>query len=194
MSNNQSAKLAVLYFTVVMTTIFSCSPSVYSQEIVDSSVSTPANRKLDLGFINAELALARANLDLVLEENRKRTGAYSSIFIEELKLRIALYEVWADELGSENPQIIPIDIRKAEGELKLAQMRLDVAEKLRKINRNSVSEIQMKSKRLAVGAAKAWLEKVSHPSYAMQPRDERLQWRFVILGKDLLEMRLERQW
>ena len=193
MWNTQSLKSAVLYFAVGISTFFSLPLSVYSQEVDDDSISTPATRELDLKFINAELALAKANLDLVLEENKKRVGSYSLIFIEELKLRIKLYEVWADELDNVNPQIIPIDIQKAKGELKIAQLRLHADKKLREINRNSVSEGQINRRQLTVDAAQAWLDKVTHPSYEKQPRDERIQWRFVILGKGFLEMRLERQ-
>jgi hypothetical protein len=193
MSKPQCFKSAVLYFTLVMTTIFSFSLAVYSQEIDDDSIGTPATRELDIRFINAELALAKANLDMVLEKNKERAGSYSLIFVEEMKLRIALYEVWSDELDNETPQFIPIDIQKAKGELKIARMKLDADEKLRRSNRDFISEGQVNRRRLAVEAAQAWLDKVNHPSYEMQPRDERIQWRFVILGKDFLEMRLESQ-
>ena len=167
--------------------------SNHAEEIDDDSISTPATRELDLKFINAELELAKANLDFVLEKNRQRAGSYSLIFVEELKLRIKLYEVWSAELMSENPQVIPIDIQKAKGELTIAEMRLREAETLKKIKPRSISEGQMKRLRLSVAAAQAWVEKVSHPSYEKQPRDERIQWRFVILGKGQLEMRLAGQ-
>jgi hypothetical protein len=108
-------------------------------------------------------------------------------------LKIKLHEEWGKQLEAANPQFIPIDIQKAKGELKIAQMRLDADEMLRENFRNSVSAGQLKRRRLAVEAAKAWLDKVSHPSYQDQSRDERIQWRFVVLGKNLLEMRLESQ-
>jgi hypothetical protein len=193
MWNTQALKSTVLYFAVFMTAIFGFTFSIFSQELIDDSISTSATRELDLKFINAELELAKANLDFVLEKNNKSTGSYSLIFIEELRLRIELHEEWGKQLRSEDPQFIPIDIQKAKGELKIAQMRHDADKNLRAVKRSFVSEGQINRSRLAVEAAKAWLDKVSHPSYARQPRDERIQWRFVILGKGFLEMRLERQ-
>jgi hypothetical protein len=132
-------------------------------------------------------------LGFVLEQNKKRAVSYSSVFVEELRLRIKLYEEWGKQLGTENPQFIPIAIQKAKGELKIAQMRLDADERLRAQLPTSVSEAQLHKSRLSVEVAKAWLAKVSHPSFRNLSREKRFQWRFVVLGKELLELRLERQ-
>ena len=181
-----SAAIAVLTFT-------NLTVSVQSQEVASDTTNSRESKELDLKFINAELALAKANLDFVFEQNNERAGSYSSVFIEELRLKIQLHEEWGKQLETANPQFIPIDILKAKGELKIAQMRLDADEMLKNNIRNSVSAGQLKRRRLAVEAAKAWLDKVSDPSFQDQSRDERNQWRFVVLGKDLLELRLERQ-
>ena len=178
---------------IIILTFINLTISVQSQEVVSDSTNSSEARELDLKFINAEMALARANLEYVLEQNNKRGGSYSLIFIEELRLRIKLYEEWGKQLKAAKPQFIPLGIQKAKSELKIAQMRLDADEMLRATVRNSVSEGQLNRRRLAVEVARAWLDKVSHPSFQEQSRDEQIQWRFVVLGKDLLEMRLERQ-
>jgi hypothetical protein len=193
MRNTRFHQSMTLCAAIIVLTLTNLTISVQSQEVVSDTTSSRESRELDLKFINAELALAKANLEFILEQNNKRAGSYSSIFIEELQLRTKLYQEWGKQLEAANPQFIPIDIQKAKGELKIAQMRLDADEMLRKNIRNSVSAGQLKRRRLAVEAAKAWLDKVSHPSYQDQSRDERIQWRFVVLGKNLLEMRLESQ-
>jgi hypothetical protein len=193
MSTTRSHKLSTLCATIVLLTLVCFTTAVQSAEPANDTLNISETKGLDLKFINAELALTKANLEFVLEKNSKRKGSYSPIFIEELNLRIKLYEEWGRQLEAENPQFIPIDIQKAKGELKIARMKLDTDEKMRKLNRNSISEYQINRSRLAVEAAQAWLAKVSHPSFQDLSRYERTQWRFVILGKDLLEMRLERQ-
>ena len=193
MRNSQLLTAAVLCMVSVFLAIITPAVLVQSEEISSDAASSREARELDLKFIGAGLALANANLEFVLERNKKRAVTYSSVFIEELRLRIKLYEEWGKQLGTENPQFIPIAIQKAKGELKLAQMRLDADEKLRAQIPNSVSEAQLHRSRLSVEVAKAWLAKVSHPSFRNLSREERFQWRFVVLGNDLLELRLERQ-
>ncbi len=193
MSHTKLFSAAVLCTAVALLSLSASTSPVQSQEAVSETSSSSEARDLDLKFINAELALAKANLDYVLEQNSKRAGSYSLIFIEELKTRIKIYEVWASQLETGNPQFTPIAIQKAKGELKLARLRLDNDEKLRAQFSRSISEGRLNRRRLAVESAKRWLEKVSHPSYQDLSRDERFQWRFVILGKNLLELRLEQQ-
>ncbi|MGI9325338.1 MAG: hypothetical protein ACR2PZ_08985 [Pseudomonadales bacterium] len=167
--------------------------SVPSQEAVsDTAVSSKAG-ELDLQYIEAELALAKANHAFALEQNSQRSGAYPLVFVAELRLKIELLEVLHKELQSADPQFVAIDVQKAKGELKLAQMQLVADQTLRKTIPDSVSEWQLKRRLLAVESASAWLDKVSDPSFKKLTRLERMQWRFVVLGKDLLELRMATQ-
>jgi hypothetical protein len=193
MRNSQLLTAVALCVVSIFLAIITPDVLVQSEEVSSDAVSSREARELDLKFIDAELALAKANLGFVLEQNKKRAVSYSSVFVEELRLRIKLYEEWGKQLGTENPQFIPIAIQKAKGELKIAQMRLDADETLREKIPNSVSEEQLNKRRLTVEVAKAWLAKVSHPSFRNLSREERFQWRFVVLGKELLELRLERR-
>jgi hypothetical protein len=144
MRNPRFHRFTALCAAIIVLTLTNLTISVQSQEVVDDTTSSRESRELDLKFINAELALAKANLEFILEQNNKRAGSYSSIFIEELQLRTKLYQEWGKQLEAANPQFIPIDIQKAKGELKIAQMRLDADEMLRKNIRNSVSAGQLK--------------------------------------------------
>jgi hypothetical protein len=193
MRNSQLLTAVTLCVVSIFLEIISPDILVQSEEVSSDAATSREARELDLKFIGAELALAKANLEFVLERNKKRAVSYSSVFIEELRLRIKLYEEWGKQLGTENPQFIPIAIQKAKGELKIAQMRLDADERLRAQLPTSVSEAQLHKSRLLIEVAKAWLAKVSHPSFHNLSREKRFQWRFVVLGKELLELRLERQ-
>jgi hypothetical protein len=193
MRNSQLLTAVALCMVSIFLAIVTPAILVQSQEVSSDAANSREARALDLKFIDAELALAKANLEYVLEMNKKRAVSYSLIFIEELRLRIKLYEEWGKQLEAENPQFVPIAIQKAKGELKIAQMRLDADEKLRAQIPTSVSESQLHKSQLSVEVAKAWLAKVSHPSFHNLSREKRFQWRFVVLGKELLELRLERQ-
>lgn len=193
MRKSQFYKYSVLFTAIVILTVINFSISVKSKEVESDSIISSETRELDLKVNHAELALAEANLQFALEQNNKRAGSYSLIFIEELRLKIKLHEEWGKQLEAANPQFVPVDIQKAKGELKIAQMRFDTDKMLQAKLRNSVSKGQLKRRRLAVESAKAWLDKVSHPSFLDLSRAERIQWRFIVLGKNLLEMRLERQ-
>ncbi len=129
----------------------------------------------------------------MLDRNEKSPGSSSEIFAEELRLRAKLFETWREQLEADQARFIPIDIRKAEGDLKLAQMHLAADEKVRARIPHGVTNIQIKKRQLAVEAAKLWLEKVRDPSFEQLTKDERTQWRLIVLGKDMLELRIESQ-
>jgi hypothetical protein len=165
--------------------------TIRAQDEKVGDASSSQTRPLDQRWIDSELALIETNLNFVLERNKRSPGSYSDVFAEELRLRAKLFETWRAQLGSDQPNFIAIDIQKAEGDLMLAKMSLAAAEKVRARVPSSVSNIEIKKRKLAVEAAQRWLEKVSDPSYKQLSKHERTQWRLIILGKDILEMRID---
>ena len=156
-----------------------------------AGANSQQSRQLDLKWVEAELALTEANLKFVLERNEQSPGSSSDVFAEELRLRAKLFETWREQLKANQARFIPIDIRKAEGDLQLAQMRLAADEQVRARIPNGVTNAQIQKRQLAVEAAKLWLEKVRDPSFEQLTKDERNQWRLIVLGKDILELRIE---
>ena len=146
---------------------------------------------MDLRWIDTELALIETNLNFVLERNKRSPGSYSEAFAEELRLRAKLFEAWRSQISTDRPNFIAIDLQKAEGDLKLARIRLAAGETVRARAPNAISDIELKRRKLSVEAAQRWLEKVSDPSYRKLSKHERTQWRLIVLGKDLLEMRID---
>jgi hypothetical protein len=182
---------AALCGTVLILMLTAWSSPVRSQEDAQHGENSSESRRLDLKWIDAELALIQANLEHLLEQNKRSPGSNSDVFAEELRLRAKLFDAWRGQLETEHPRFIPIDVQKAEGDLKLAQMRLAVDQKVRASVPRAVSDIQIKKRQLAVEAAQIWLEKVRDPSYEKLSKDERNQWRLIVLGKEMLELRIE---
>ena len=177
-----------LLTTLALTILCVVASRVPSQEIERGS-----SRELDIELVEAEIALAKANLDFALDENKKRVGSYSAPFIAELRLVIDVHEAWLEQLKTDDPQFISIDIQKARGELEIAQLQLNATRKLREKIPGSISDSRMRTRELAVKSAQAWLKKVSDPSFRDHSRFERIQWRMVVLGKDILQLRMEAQ-
>ena len=167
--------------------------TIRAQDENAGDASSSQTHPLDQKWIDSELALIETNLNFVLERNKRSPGSYSDVFAEELRLRAKLFETWRSQLVTDQPNFIAIDVQKAEGDLKLARMSLAAAEKVRARVPSAVSDLEIKKRKLAVEAAQRWLEKVSDPSYMQLSKHERTQWRLIILGKDILEMRIDFQ-
>lgn len=182
---------AALCGAAIILTLTASSSTVRAQKDAGEGASSNVSRRLDLKWIDAELALIQANLEHVLEQNKRSPGSNSDAFAEELRLRAKLFEAWRGQLETEQPRFIPIDIQKAEGDLKLAQMRLAADEKVRVSFPHAVRDTRIKRRQLAVEAAQIWLEKVRDPSFEKMSKDERIQWRLIVLGKEILELRIE---
>ena len=163
-----------------------------SQGVADDVALGGGAADLDIDYIEAELALIQANLAYVLRRNERSPGYYPNTFVEELRLRARRFDKWRRQLETQNPEFTNIDILKAEGDLALARMRLQEDERVRDALPDSVSNAQIKRRRLAVEAARIWLKKGRDPSLETLTDADRNRWRLVMLRKEIIDRRIER--
>ena len=147
---------------------------------------------LELEFVDAELALVEANLEYVLHRNRRSPGYYPDSFVEELRFRMTQFAEWSKQLKEPIPNHVRIDVLMAEADLKVAQMRLREDETVRDALPDTVSDAQIKRRRLAVEVAQSWLKRVTDPSFEKLTDAERNRWRLVMLRKEIIGRRIER--
>jgi hypothetical protein len=162
------------------------------QGVADDFALGGGTADLDIDYIEAELALIQANLAYVLRRNKRSPGYYPNSFVEELRMRARRFDEWRRQLETQDPKFTNIDILRAEGDLALARLRLQEDETVRNALPDSVSDAQIKRRRLAVEAARIWLEKVRDPSFEKLTDAERNRWRLVLLRKEIIDRRIER--
>jgi hypothetical protein len=163
-----------------------------SQGVAEDPAPSGNAADLDIAYIEAELALIKANLAYVLRRNKRSPGYYPNSFVEELRLRERQFDERRRQLATGDPKFTNIDILRAEGDLALARMRLQEDERIRNALPDTVSDAQIKRRRLAVEAARIWLEKVRDSSFETLTDAERNRWRLVMLRKEVSDRRIER--
>lgn len=145
---------------------------------------------LTLQLTEAELAVAKANLDYVIASDRRTPGIYSPVLVQQLRIRVDTLQEAAEELKESGTRISRVYDVRAEGDLRLAQAEFDRASELHQRAPDEVSRLNLERKRRNLEAAKLWAELARSPDFIASPTDQ-VFWRLAQIQKDIMELRIE---
>lgn len=142
---------------------------------------------VDTSYAEAERKLAEAQLAYVMSANERGEGIYSETLMAQLRMKVDVIDEFIKQQKSGNPSMQAVLLKKAETEVKIAELRLD---RVRKSYANEISDQdRVLLSEMAVDVAKQGVERVK----SLKTPEELRQWEIGQLQLQLLDvqMRLE---
>jgi hypothetical protein len=165
--------------------------AVNSQHASGAQASGSAgNEDLALQAASAELALAEADLQYVLDTNKRVERTFSALVVAEARLQVDNARQKTELLAAHDPQAFRRTCeRQAENEVKLAQLRLEELRKALGAESDTLVASQVKRAERALQLARVCLKRVQQASFGQSP-EEQLQWQILLFQRDFFRLRL----
>ncbi len=181
--------VAIIYFTagcLVASVLFTSSGTAQT----DTSNSTsPEN--IFVRYARAYSELAKADLAIALDVNKRIRGSYTEITVQRLRNQVEIAEAKLQyELGSEeSKKLHDIHLRELEEASKLAELNLASAIVVNKRLAGTVSDLEIRRLRLAAEVARLAVERGRDPAAVSTPYAH-LQWQLDQVRSELLWLQI----
>ncbi len=175
---------ATVFFTSYSTAQIDASSHTYAS-------NSPSPENIFVRYARACSELAQADLDIVLDVNKRIGGAYPESTVQRLQNQVEITKAKLQyELGSnENKKLHDIHLGELEEARKLAELNLASAIVVNKRLAGTVSELEIRRLRLAAKVARLAVARGRDPAAASTPHAH-LQWQLDQMQSELLWLQI----
>ncbi|NOY43797.1 MAG: hypothetical protein GXP26_18415 [Planctomycetes bacterium] len=186
---NAKPIVAIIYFAagcLAATVLFMSSGT--AQTDASNSLS---DENIFVRYARAYSQLAKADLDIALDVNKRIGGAYSENTVQRLRnqVEIAKAKLQYELGGDESKKLHDIHLRELEEASKLAELNLSSAIVVNKRLAGTVSELEIRRLRLAAEVAKLAVARGRDPAAVSTPYAH-LQWQLDQVRSELLWLQI----
>lgn len=152
------------------------------------SVATESGKGVQARYAEANLHLAKIELQIALTENAKIPNLYSALTVQRLRNNVDYaQEMLRHENRSGESGLHALHLTEVEGALKLAESDLAAAVAANKRVHGSFSDLEIERLRAAADVARLALEKAHDPTVTQSPMDH-LQWQLDRMRSELTRL------
>lgn len=159
-----------------------------AQQHARSAEKTPES--VDVRYRRAYLQLAKAELEVLKDANKRVKGTYTEGTVERFQQHVGIArEQLQQTLLADQGKLHKVHVLEAEAVLKIAEGRLERALTANRRLSGAVRDVEIKRLRLVVEVARLGLARARDPA-STQSENAHLQWQLDGLREDVLRLQL----
>jgi len=156
--------------------------------------SSPSRESIRVRYARTYLELAKTDLDIALNMNKRVRGTYPENIVQRLQNHVEIAEMKLQyEISGGKMKLHDIHLRELEGTRKLAEMNLASAQAVNKHLSGAVSKQEIQRLRLLAEVAKLAIAKGHDPVEVSSPYSH-VQWQLEQLQSELLWLHIRSEY